>query len=726
MGVALGILLPLTGHAEAGVPTLYLIGDSTVRNGHGDGANGQWGWGDLVDRYLDLDKIHVVNRALGGRSSRTFFTEGHWDEVLAILKPGDVVLMQFGHNDAGPLDDTSRARGSLPGIGEETREIDNPITSHRETVHTYGWYLRQYIAGARAKGALPIVCSLVPRMNWRDGKIVRSAETYAGWARELAQQESIPFLDLNEIIAARYDQLGPQRVEPLFHGDHTHTSLEGADVNAASVVAALQGLGANPLAAFLLLNRISANQKGAKGDGNTVGTAAIQAAIDAAAKTHGTVVFSPGIYLTGSLFLKSGVHFRIDAGAEIRGVSDLSAYPILPTRVAGIEMRWPAALINVYEQSNVDLSGSGLIDGDGKVWWDKYWALRAEYDPKGLRWAADYDCQRPRLIQIYQSGNVQVRGLTLKRSGFWTVHICYSTKVTVDGVTIRNNIGGRGPSTDGIDVDSSKGILIQNADIDCNDDAVVLKAGRDADGLRVNRPTEDVTVRDITVRSGAAGITFGSETSGGIRHVDASGIHVSGAVPNGILFKSAQTRGGTIEDIAINDVDVRGVKTVFSVEFNWNPNYSYARIPEGIGNVPGYWRALATPVPRERGLPHLRNVRISNLRALEAQQAFSVTSYADSPLENVTFTDIDIQAASGGTIRNAANWKFVNAHIRTPGGHGVTLEESRDVTGLALLWKRHFDLRAVANYNDALGYRFEPDPCDKRRSLRRMGSRRRS
>ena len=164
----------------------------------------------------------------------------------------------------------------------------------------------------------------------------------------------------------------------------------------------------------------------------------------------------------------------------------------MPTRVAGIEMRWPAALINVYEQSSVRIFGLGIIDGDGKQWWDKYWQLRQEYDSKGLRWAADYDAQRPRLIQIYKSDNVDLQGLTLRRSGFWTVHICYSSKVTVDGITIRNNIGGRGPSTDGIGVDSSSDVLVQNADIECNDDAVVMKAGRDADGLRVHRPTENV------------------------------------------------------------------------------------------------------------------------------------------------------------------------------------------------------------------------------------------
>lgn len=449
----------------------------------------------------------------------------------------------------------------------------------------------------------------------------------------------------------------------------------------------MKGASALPLAVLVTLGTCSAtefrvNHYGAKGDGKTVDTAAIQTAIEAAAKNHGTIVFAPGTYLTGSLFLRSGTRLRVDRGVEIRGVQDLLAYPVLPTRIAGIEMKWPAALLNVYEQSDVKISGEGVIDGDGKVWWDKYWKMRAEYDPKGLRWAADYDCQRPRLIQIFNSANVEVQGVTLRRSGFWTVHICYSQHVTVDGIRIRNNIGGVGPSTDGIDVDSSSDVLVENCDIECNDDAIVLKAGRDADGLRVNRPTENVVIRDSTIRGGTAGITFGSETSGGIRHVEAYGIHVLAGVTYGIFFKSARTRGGTIEDISIHDVDARGVKTAFRITFNWYPSYSYAEIPRGITNIPDYWRVLTQPVPLEKGLPHLRNVQISKFTVTGAQEAFSVAAYKQAPLQNVTFREIDIQAQSAGTIENAEDWKFLKSRIQTADGSRIALKDSRAVNGL--------------------------------------------
>jgi polygalacturonase len=411
---------------------------------------------------------------------------------------------------------------------------------------------------------------------------------------------------------------------------------------------------------------------GAKGDGKTIDTAAIQKAIDTAAKSGGTVVFKPGIYLSGAIFLKSGMHLEIGAGVEIRGVEDLAAYPMMPTRVAGIEMNWPAALINVYEQSDVSITGRGVVDGDGKVWWDKYWKMRREeYEPKGIRWAVDYDCRRPRLIQIFKSSGVKLEGLSLKRSGFWTVHICYSTKVTVQGLTIRNNEGGKGPSTDGIDLDSSNNVLVERCDIECNDDAICLKAGRDADGLRVNRPSERIVIRDCTVRGGAAGITFGSETSGGIRDVEVDRVQVLTGVPNGILFKSASTRGGTIQDINIHDMDMQGVGSVFSVQFNWNPSYSYAKIPDTIKEYPDYWKVLTEPVSPEKGLPHLRDVRVSNIQAKGARVAFSVASYQDSPLLNVHFKDITVAAKSAGSIQNASGWTFENMHITTADGSTV-------------------------------------------------------
>ncbi len=243
--------LNLPEPADPKLPSLVLIGDSTVRNGRGDGEGGQWGWGDYVGAAFDPAKLNVVNRAVGGLSSRTFLTQGHWDRALTLLKPGDFVVMQFGHNDNGPLNDASRARGTIKGAGGEAEEIDNLLTKRHETVHTYGWYLRKFIRDAKAKGVTPVVCSLVPRKTWRDGKIVRSADSYAGWAKAVAAEEGAAFIDLNERIAARYDALGQAAVEPLFADEHTHTSKAGAELNASIVAAGLAALPGDPLRAYL-------------------------------------------------------------------------------------------------------------------------------------------------------------------------------------------------------------------------------------------------------------------------------------------------------------------------------------------------------------------------------------------------------------------------------------------------------------------------------------------
>src|SRR5687768_5817171 len=151
----------------------------------------------MIGSYLDPSKVTVVNAAIGGRSSRTFLTEGRWDRVMAELRPGDVVLVQFGHNDGGDpqLDPNKRGtgRGSLRGTGEQTREVTDPVTGKKETVHTYGWYLRQYVSGARSKGATAVICSPVPRNDWKGDKVLRADQGYGKDAREVAAAEGVPF-----------------------------------------------------------------------------------------------------------------------------------------------------------------------------------------------------------------------------------------------------------------------------------------------------------------------------------------------------------------------------------------------------------------------------------------------------------------------------------------------------------------------------------------------------
>ena len=228
------------------LPTLFLIGDSTVKNSWDKGDGGLWGWGRPLAAYFDLTKINVENQALGGTSSRSYIEGGHWARVLALVKPGDFVMMQFGHNDGGP-------KGSNPG-NNDGEVVRLSADGKKEFVDSYGWYIRKYIVETKAKGATPIVCSLIPRNDWKDGKVHRATGSYGTWAKEAAEQGEALFIDLNAIVADHYDQMGQEMVKPFFPKEHTHTGWEGAVLNAQSVVEGIRSLKECALNEYLLIS----------------------------------------------------------------------------------------------------------------------------------------------------------------------------------------------------------------------------------------------------------------------------------------------------------------------------------------------------------------------------------------------------------------------------------------------------------------------------------------
>ncbi|APZ46076.1 exo-poly-alpha-D-galacturonosidase [Polaribacter reichenbachii] len=424
------------------------------------------------------------------------------------------------------------------------------------------------------------------------------------------------------------------------------------------------------------------NDFGAKGDEKTLNTDAIQQAINECSKNGGGIVtFKPGVYLTGSIFIKSNIKFIIPKGTEIKGSENIKDYKEIDTRIAGIEMEWPAALINIRNQKNVSLEGEGIIDGQGKVHWDYYWDLRKnDYEPRGLRWIVDYDAKRPRTVLVSNSKNIFVKDLNIKRAGFWTVQILYSEYITVDGLLIQNNIGGHGPSTDGIDIDSSKWILVQNCDIDCNDDNFCLKAGRDWDGQRVNKSTEYVVIKDCIARQGAGLFTLGSETSGSIRHVYVSNIKGLGT-KNGLNIKSATNRGGTVEDIYMENIQMDTVRTFIEVSMNWNPNYSYSKLPKEFNpdSIPVHWKKMLKKVEPEKGIPTFKNITINNVNVKGAKKAINVNGMEKSIIKNFTLNDVSISAETAGSINYSENWTLNNVKIITKDSTKVVLKNTSKI-----------------------------------------------
>lgn len=228
---------PVAGSSRKGNnPVLFLVGNSTMRNGTlGNGNNGQWGWGYFEQEFFDENKITVENHALGGTSSRTFYTR-LWKDVLKGVKKGDWVIIELGHNDNGPYD-SGRARASIPGIGNDTLNVTIKETGVNETVYTYGEYMRRYIRETKAKGAYPILMSLTPRLAWDDAdstKVTRVDKTYGLWAKQVAEAEGVPFIDLNNITATKFERFGKEKMKYMFYGDRIHTTEFGARVNAES------------------------------------------------------------------------------------------------------------------------------------------------------------------------------------------------------------------------------------------------------------------------------------------------------------------------------------------------------------------------------------------------------------------------------------------------------------------------------------------------------------
>lgn len=238
--------------AKAALPTFWIVGDSTVKS---DAP--KRGWGQDIGDYFDKKKINVVNRAIGGRSSRTFQNEGRWDAVVKELKAGDFVIVQFGHNDAGAYDDPkAKGRPSLKGEGEETADVtkkDAQGNDVKETVHTFGWYMRKYCTDTKAKGATVILCSMVPHKDWKDGHIQRGEQnSLVKWTKNAAEKNGCLYIDLNDLVALQYEKLGEQTVAGYFDDARTHTNATGSKVTAEVLAKALKELSGNPLGQYMI------------------------------------------------------------------------------------------------------------------------------------------------------------------------------------------------------------------------------------------------------------------------------------------------------------------------------------------------------------------------------------------------------------------------------------------------------------------------------------------
>lgn len=385
--------------------------------------------------------------------------------------------------------------------------------------------------------------------------------------------------------------------------------------------------------------------------------------------SNSVIHIKKGVYETLPIFITSNKTIYFEEGVIIKPILS-DDYNLINTRVAGINMMWYPAIINIIDAENVVLKGKALIDGCGEYFWDKYWGsdlkggMREKYDKLGLRWACDYDCKRLRSILVQNSKNVQIFDLELYRSGFWNLHILYSHDILIKNIKIRT-IDKESPSTDGIDIDSSYNVLIDSCDTDCYDDSICIKSGRDYDGIKTAIPSHDIEIKNCTINKGF-GITIGSEVSGGIYNINIHDNTFNGT-DCGFRIKSSGTRKGYIKNIKVSNLSLTNVKYIFNLVTEWNPLYNNISLPEGI-EMKEWWKNILHPV--DSTIPNtiidginIENIEVSTTKDSKISRLFNIIGFNDMPMKNIIINNLNSNTIEYGIIKNA-DVKIINSNIK--------------------------------------------------------------
>ncbi len=413
---------------------------------------------------------------------------------------------------------------------------------------------------------------------------------------------------------------------------------------------------------------------GAKNDSSKIATKAIAAAINAASKKGGgTVYFPAGKYLTGPIHLKSNITIFIDAGAELHFSDNFDDYlPMVQSRYEGVDVKSFSPLFYAYKAENISIIGRGLINGHGKKWWD--YVLSFKEGPTRNKYQKIFDSLnrdillpddpsqmkkgflRPPFIQPMYCRNVLIEGITIINSPFWTITPEFCENVTVDGVTINNP---KSPNTDGINPSSCRYVHISNCHISVGDDCITIKSGKDIPGRTKATPAENYTITNCTMLSGHGGVVIGSEMSGDVRKITISNCIFDGT-DRGIRIKTTRGRGGIVEEIRVDNIIMKNIQRQAIVL-----DMAYTR---------------TQPEPVSERTPQFRNIHLSNITA-QTNEAIYINGLAEMPVDDITFSDIQFDAQTGATIKEASNIKFHNVRITTKDGSSVMAE---NVKGLVL------------------------------------------
>lgn len=696
------LLLAFRPAADDQNPTIFLVGDSTMSDKPLDKA--ERGWGMYFRQYFDAG-VTLQNHAMNGRSTRNFRHEGRWAKVLEQLKPGDWVFIQFGHNDS-KQEDTARYAAPQTAYRQNlTRYVQEARAKGANPVLLTPVGRRYFDEAGKRKddhGEYPGVvrevakAQKVPLIDAHEATWAMYSQLGDAGTKPLfwsyqngANNTKLDNTHFSAYGAERVAQLVAQEVKKQNLGIAAHLKpLAFAGKYAYELPIVLQP--------YFRKDTFNITKYGAVADGQTLNTEAFRKAIEACSQQGGVVLVPRGLWLTGPIQLKSNVNLHVAQGALVQFSNRLSDFQLVKTNWEGEDAVRNQSPISGFDLENIAITGPGTFDGAGDAWrmvkkeklnagqwqrlvksggvvdekgttWypsagslkgstlNKPWTLTAGQEPDFSKYAEFKDFLRPNMLSLQRCKQILLEDFTIQNSPAWTIHPLLCDNITLRNITARNPWYGQ--NTDALDLESCRNGLVEGCTFDVGDDGICIKSGRDAEGRRRGVPTENFIIRDTKVYHAHGGFVIGSEMSGGARNLYVSNCTFMGT-DVGLRFKTARGRGGVVENIFVDGVDmtdIAGEAILFDM-------YYAAKDPVQV-NGEAYGIPEIKAEPLNEGTPQFRNFRITNVTCKGANTGILVRGLPEMAVQNIDIENTVLECNKGMVCQEADGIRLKNVTL---------------------------------------------------------------